>query len=44
MDYSKVIPLMEYIAKNITKLYKKWGIWWKRKKIWKKKLLMSNQK
>lgn len=23
MDYSKVIPLMEYIAKNITKLYKK---------------------
>ncbi len=23
MDYAKVIPLMEYIAKNITKLYKK---------------------
>ncbi len=23
MDYTKVIPLMEYIAKNITKLYKK---------------------
>lgn len=23
MDYSKVIPLIEYIAKNITKLYKK---------------------
>jgi heat-inducible transcriptional repressor len=23
MDYSKVIPLMEYIAKNIAKLYKK---------------------
>jgi len=32
MDYSKVIPLMEYIAKNITKLYKKWGVRWRKKK------------
>ena len=35
MDYAKVIPLMEYIAKNITKLYKKWVIIWVKKKILK---------